>query len=65
MDPKKIKDILKAIIYYNKCSCCGTPILYPYQICNDCVKQGVQLSGMITPATKKKLKKIAKKSSRN
>ena len=51
----------KPKIYYNKCGCCGTPVLYPYQICNDCVKQGVQMSGMILPATKKKLRKIAPK----
>ena len=65
MEQKTIKLPPKPKIYYNKCSCCGTAIFYPYQICNDCVKQRVAISRIILPATKKKLEKIAKKSSRN
>jgi len=36
----------KTKFYNSTCNGCGTPVLYPWHICNDCVKQGVKFSGM-------------------
>ncbi len=47
-------------LFNSKCTGCGTEILYPWHMCNDCVKQGVMFSGMEAPK-KVKAKKVEKK----
>lgn len=40
--------------YNSKCTACGTPVPYPFHMCNDCARQGVHFSGM---ESAKKVKK--------
>ena len=46
MAKKKVQTSPKPNLNNSKCSACGTPILYPYQMCNDCAQQGAKFSGM-------------------
>lgn len=39
----------KPKLFNSKCTGCGTEILYPWNMCNDCIQQGAKLSGMESP----------------
>lgn len=46
---QQIKKPEKPKLFNSKCGCCGDEIPYPWHICNGCVNNKVQISGMQAP----------------